>query len=310
MIARRALAWIGGRGVWLLFAGVFGGLAVPALASLLRPAVLPVTFLLFVSALLRLDWGVVMRHARRPARAALIVAAIMVGAPLLAALAFRLLPLPDGLALSVILTATSTPLISAPAFALLLGLEAELALIVVLGCMAVVPFTVPALALALLGLAIDLSVPELMGRLAAFIGAGFACALVLRRAVGGERIRAESRALDGINVVFLVAFAVGVMDGVTARLLAEPMHVGLFAAAAFALNIAQQAAGAAAFWLAGRRAALTVGLLFGYRNMALILAVLGAATPPDFLLFVAVAQLPMYLLPVASLPLYQRLMRG
>jgi BASS family bile acid:Na+ symporter len=258
--------------------------------------------------LLRLDWSVVLRHARRPVRAGLLVAAIMAGAPLAAALLFRLVPAPESLALSVILTATTSPLISAPAFALLLGLEAELALIVVLAAMLLVPFTLPLLALALLGLAIELSVAELMGRLAAFVGAGFAVALVLRRVLGAERLNAEARTLDGVNVAFLVIFAVGVMDGVTARMIAEPAHVVLFAAAAFALNIAQQAIGAAVFWPAGRRTALTVGLLFGYRNMALILAVLGEAAPADFLLFVAVAQLPMYMFPIISLPLYRRLL--
>jgi BASS family bile acid:Na+ symporter len=110
--------------------------------------------------------------------------------------------------------------------------------------------------------------------------------------------------------VFLVIFAVDVMEGVMARRLAEPAHVGLFTVAAFALNAAQQAAGGAIFWLAGRRVALTVGLLFGYRNMALILAVLGDAAPADFLLYVAAAQLPMYMLPIVNLPFYRRLLRG
>ena len=51
-------------------------------------------------------------------------------------------------------------------------------------------------------------------------------------------------------------------------------------------------------------------LLFGYRDMALILAVLGDAAPADFLLYVAVARLPMYMFPIVSLPLYRRLLRG
>lgn len=307
---RAALEWTGRQGAWLLFTGVLAGLVVPPLATLAWPTVLPVTFILFVSSLLRLDWSLVLQHIRRPARGLLIVAAILVGAPLLAALVFQLLPAPPSLASSIILTTTTTPLISSPAFALLLGLEAELALIVLLLAMLLVPVTMPLLTLALLGLQIDLSFGELMGRLALFVGAGFACALGLRAWLGPSRIKAEARLLDGVNVVLLVVFAVGVMDGVTGRLFAEPRHVLLFTGAAFALNATQQAVGALAFWWAGRRTALTVGLVFGYRNMALALAVLADVAPRDFLLYVAVAQLPMYMFPMITRPVYRRLLKG
>lgn len=304
------LGWIGRQGAWLLFAGVFAGLAAPPLATMTRPLVLPVTFILFVASLIRLDWNLVRHHVRRPGRAALILAAIMVVAPLCAAAVFAVLPAAPTLAMSIILTTTTTPLLSSPAFALLLGLEAELALIVVLSAMILVPFTMPALALALLGLQIDLSFAELMGRLALFVGAGFAIALALQRWVGVERIKRRAPVLDGVNVVFLVVFAVGVMEGVTYRLLAEPGHVLLFTASAFLLNATQQVVGALAFWWAGRRTALTVGLVFGYRNMALALAVLADATPPDFLLYVALAQLPMYIFPMLTRPLFRRLLRA
>jgi BASS family bile acid:Na+ symporter len=306
---RAFLEWTGRQGAWLLFTGVLAGLVVPPLAAWLRPAVLPVTFMLFVASLVRLDWSLVLHHIRRPRRALLIVVAIMVGAPLVAALAFKALPAPDTLATSIILTTTTTPLLSSPAFALLLGLEAELALIVVLLAMILVPVTMPVLALALLGLEINLSFAELMGRLALFVGAGFACAMALRAWIGPGGIKAEARLLDGVNVVLLVVFAVGVMDGVTGRLIAEPGHVLLFTAAAFVLNATQQALGTAIFWIAGRRTALTVGLVFGYRNMALALAVLADVAPPDFLLYVAVAQLPMYMFPMITRPIYRRLLK-
>ncbi|MCK6452539.1 MAG: hypothetical protein L6R19_17075 [Alphaproteobacteria bacterium] len=72
----RLYAWIGRHAAWLPFAGVPAGLAVPPLAALLWPAVLPVTFLLFVASLLRMDMG---------------------------------------LALSIVLMTTTSPLLSSPA---------------------------------------------------------------------------------------------------------------------------------------------------------------------------------------------------
>jgi BASS family bile acid:Na+ symporter len=44
--------------------------------------------------------------------------------------------------------------------------------------------------------------------------------------------------------------------------------------------------------------------------MGLLLAVLPAATHPDILLYFAIGQLPMYLLPALLTPLYRRLLPG
>ncbi len=304
----RLLAWTGRHAAWLLFAGVIAGLAVPPLAALLWPAVLPVTFLLFVVSLLRMDMGLALRHARRPLRAGVIVAALMVGAPLVLALALRLLSLPETLARSIVLMATTSPVLASPAFALLLGLEAELALVVVLACTTVVPLVMPVLAVALLGLEIEISPWALMGRLAAFVGAGFAVAGLLRWTIGPPRLKTAAPMLDTFNVVLLVIFAAGVMNGVTERFLSDPGIVLLFAAAAFLTNGVLQAVGALLFSPVGRDTALTVGLMFGYRNMALPLAVLADAAPAGFALYVAMAQLPMYMLPVLTVRLYRRLL--
>lgn len=304
-----ALHWLGGHAAWLLFAGVSTGLLLPDLAALAWPLVLPITFLLLVVSVMRLDIGVALGHARRPLKPLLVVAAQLVLAPLAVAAVVGTLPLPATLKLSLILTAATTPLLSSPAFCLLLGLEGELALIVLMGAMIAVPFTMPSLALSLVGLEIALGPAEFMGRLALFVGAGFAVAAFLRWRIGAVHLKTHAQALDGVNVILLMLFAVGVMNGVTARFLADPGHVSLFIAAAFLFNLAMQALGAVLFLRAGRRAALTVGFLFGYRNMPLPLVVMGAAAPADFALYVALAQLPMYMLPAVMLPLYRRLLR-
>src|ERR1044072_2696971 len=181
---QRLFAWIGGHAPWLLFSGVTAGLLVPGLAALAWPLVLPSTFLLFSVALLRMDLDLAIQHARRPVRAGFIVLCLMVLAPLATAGFCKLVPMPDGLALALIMTATTAPLVSSPAFALLLGLEAALALVVVLGTILVVPLTMPALALALLGREIGMGPMELMFRLLAFLGLAFALAAAIRWYVG------------------------------------------------------------------------------------------------------------------------------
>ena len=67
---------------------------------------------------------------------------------------------------------------------------------------------------------------------------------------------------------------------------------------------------ALAFAWVGRRQTLTVGLATGNRNMGILLAVLPATTHPDILIFFALAQIPVYMLPVMLAPVYRAIMRA
>jgi BASS family bile acid:Na+ symporter len=78
-----------------------------------------------------------------------------------------------------------------------------------------------------------------------------------------------------------------------------------FVIAAFVANIVLQMLGTGAALAMGRRAALTVGFASGNRNMGLLLAVLPQSSAPEVLLFFAVAQLPIYMLPAALGPAYR-----
>jgi BASS family bile acid:Na+ symporter len=95
---------------------------------------------------------------------------------------------------------------------------------------------------------------------------------------------------------------------VTARLLAEPWIVAGWTLAAFVANPLLQLMGGLAFAWLGRRGALTVGLMSGNCNMGLLLAALPPGTDFDVLLYFAVAQLPIFMLPALMLPLYRRLL--
>jgi BASS family bile acid:Na+ symporter len=51
-----------------------------------------------------------------------------------------------------------------------------------------------------------------------------------------------------------------------------------------------------------------MGLSLGNRNMALMLVLAGGLLGPDLALYVAMAQIPVYLLPLVAKPLYRRLL--
>jgi bile acid:Na+ symporter, BASS family len=311
----RGLEWMQRRSALLLAASLFVGLISQDLAALCKP-VLPVSvFLLFVATALQLDWAEVFRRLRSPVKPLLIVAAVLVLAPLAMQKTVQGLGLPEFLHEPLVLLASSPPLISVPAFALLVGLDGPLALVVMVASSLLQPFVQPPVALALVGVKLDIGLAPLMLRLALFVGGAFATAAVLRAIAGKARIQRHRASFGGMVVLMLVIFAVGIMDGQRDRLLAEPAHVLIAFAAVFAANVGLQALGILVFWAAARlwrftpREGLTAALVLGTRNLATLVAVLGQSASPDLLLVLACNQFPMYLIPSLGGPVYRGLLR-
>lgn len=306
----RSLALLGRHGTWFLAGGLFIGVLLPPLAALLRPALGLLVFVLVTTTFLGIDWPALAAHARRPGTLALALVWCLLAVPAISAGAARVLGLSPSLAQAVVLWAASPPLTSIAAIALLLGLDGALALLLMIAGTLLMPLALPPLVLGLIRLELAVGVIELMARLALFVLSAAAVAAVLRRLVGSDRLRRHALELSGVNVLVLLLFAIAIMDGVSALLLAEPQLVLLDAAVALVASVLLQAAGVLAFSWLPRGAALTVGLVGGNHNMALVFANLGGAGTPDLALFLATVQLPIYLLPAALKPIYRALGAG
>lgn len=304
----RLLSLLGGKGVPLLFVGVFVGLLLPGLAGFLRPLLAPTVVLLLLFSLLRVDWQQVGAYLRRPLLTGGLVAWMLLASPVITWGALAAVPLPSGLETAVILMAAAPPILGATAIALLLGLDGALTLVVGLISTLLAPLTIPPLSLWLLGLDLAIGTGELMLRLGGIVLLALLGALAIRRMVGTAWLRRNGVALDGIIVVIMLLFAVAIMDGVTDTLLTQPAQVLLWLLAAFLANPALQAVTMLAFWGFGRRLAMSAGLLAGNCNMGLLLATLSPEENFDVVLFFAVAQLPMFMLPAMMRPLYRRLL--
>jgi bile acid:Na+ symporter, BASS family len=292
----------------LLLAGcVFVGVAVPPLAALLRETLTVTVAGLMTLVLLRIDLAQVLGYLRRPLLVAALLAWLLLACPLIAYALVRLLGLDGPLGAAVVIMATGCAATSSPAFARLVGLDASISLVVAVLSTLLVPFTAPPLALGLLGIDLAISVGGLMTRLALIVGLPLLLALTIRRLVPAPRIAGWSGMVDGTVVFLLVIYGIGVMDGMQATLLAEPLWVAAGLAMAVLGNFGLNALTALAFWPAGRGLALAAGLLSGNRNMALYLAVLPAATDPRILLFFALCQFPLFLSPFLLRPVYGRL---
>ena len=202
---------------------------------------------------------------------------------------------PGALRQALVLAAASSPIVSCAAISFILGLDAALAVVVVLLSTALVPLTLPPVALALLGMKLEIEIGSFMLRLGALVGITFAVALAVRALVPANVLERNARLLDGIGVLNMVLFAVAIMHGVTALALERPGYVLGVTAAAFAANAMLQALGTAAFWRLGPRAALTAGLMSGNCNLGLVMVGLGPQADID--LVVLQGQRAVYMLP-------------
>jgi BASS family bile acid:Na+ symporter len=290
----------------VLAVGVFAGLVLPDLAALMRPLLPPAVAGLLFLALLRIDWRELSWHFSRPLTGALLCAWFLIATPLLVWLTTAVIGVDSGLAIALALAAACPPIVSGPAMALLLRLDAPLMLVSVVSASLLAPFTIVSVSIYLLGVNLHIDAFALFLRLALLIGGCVLAAVTARQLLGRVRLARARNFFDIVAVVLLLTFAVAIMDGVTALVERDAWHVLRFITAAFAANIALQLVGTAAAAAMGRRAALTVGFASGNRNMGLLLAVLPAESAPDALLFFAVAQLPIYMLPALLGPAYRR----
>lgn len=301
-----ALGALGRHGTSVIAGGVFLGLLLPGLSRYFAPLLVPSILLPFLVALLRVDVARLRLLARRPLTTVALLVWLLLISPLLVWLLLLPLPVSAELAVFLVVNAACAPLMASAALALLLGLDVTLALVTTVAATFLVPLTLPPMALALAGMPVPLDAAALALRLALLIGGPAVVAFWLRSRLGAGWFEARARELDGLAVIGLVAFSVAVMGGVRDALAADPAAVLATLAAVFALNLGLQAAGTLVAWPLGARTALTVGLLSGNNNFGIVLAALADRAPASLVVYVALAQFPIYLLPLAQRRLYDR----
>ena len=302
------LSWAARQGSVLLAIGIFGGVAVPPLAAAFKWFITPTVLLMTTLVLLRVDFPRTAAHLRRPARVGGIVLFHLLACPVLTWLLIAPLQLDPGIAAGTVLFATGCAATSSAAFARLVGLDPDLSLLATLIMLVLIPVTAPPIALWLLGIDLSLTPVAFMGRLLVVVGLPMLASLALRRLIGPARLERHGDAVDGALVMLVVFYGFAVMDGLAARLAADPAWVMRALVAAFAVNYGLNGLTALVFHRLGIIPAATAGLMSGNRNMALYLAVLPASTDPRVLLFFGLCQFPLFLSPFLLRPAYRWLL--
>jgi predicted Na+-dependent transporter len=301
-----ALAWLGRQGTRAVAALVFIGLALPPVDAVLKPYVGEAIFVLLCISFLRVEPDMLRRQLKRPG---IVVAATlwtMLAVPVMFGAACLLLGLdrsaPD-LFLGLMLQAMASPMMAAPAFAALMGLDSTLVLVVLVVSTSLTSVTAPLFAWMFVGSALPLSPMALGLRLFLILAGAFAVAAILRRLAGPAAIRRFKEPLDGFNVLILYVFVGAVMENVGACAIADPWHMLGLAALAFATVGAVLALTAAVFARAGAARAFAIGFQASQRNMGLMLAATSRDLPDLVWLYFAFCQFPIYLLPQLLKPL-------
>jgi bile acid:Na+ symporter, BASS family len=306
----RGLALIGRYGTQGFAASIFLGLALPHFAAAARPLLAVSIFVFVAITFARVDLAALRGLARRPAPLAIAATWLLLAPAALVTLGLTAAgreSLDPGLVLGLAVLGAAPPIMSAPAIAMLLGLRPTLVAAAVLLTTTLSPVASPLLADFIAGAVVPLDLGELIRRLVGLIGGAILAALALRLWLGPDRIAARKAEFDGLGVVMYFLFAIAAMDGVLAAAVADPGRVARFLGIAAGVSLAGFVAAELALRPLAPADRLVLGYGTGQRNMGLLIAALGAATPDTTFLFFALAQFPIYLMPQIVKPLARRL---
>jgi bile acid:Na+ symporter, BASS family len=303
------LAAIGKKGELAFALSIFLGLALPQLAEAARPMLVITVFIFTMLTYARVDIDNMIDTVRRPRRVAWAMLWAIVAPPLIFLGILTLTPadaVPEALMLGIVLYVASPVLNGSPAFAMLLGFRNGLILTINFLHMILTPLIAPPLASWLMGHELPLSATVLAFRLSIMIFGATLGAVLVRKIIGQQRLKAHSDELNGINVILYFGFAIAAMDGVIDATLADPMRTFWFLVIAFGLSALMFMISLAVAQPFGPNDNFSLSIGVGLRNIGLLVAAFGPSLPKESFLYFSLSQFPTYLAPMLLAPFAKR----
>ena len=311
-VVRTSLAWLGRQGTRAIGISIVIGIALPWIGQWCRPFVSGAVFILLCTAFMQVDTVAARGFLRRPGLVIWATFWTSVIVPVLFGLFLRLIGLdisePE-LFIALMLQAVASPIMSAPALAMIMGLESTIVLIILFFSTALVPITAPLFTLLFVGPALSITSMDLASRLFLILAGSAAAGIVIRKVAGSAAIERNNDAINGFNIVVLFFFVAAVMESVGVKILADPAIAFRFMVIAFLVFFTVMALSTPVFLFAGRKRALSIGIMVSQRNMALMLAATGSTLPDLAWLYFAFAQFPLFLSPPLLTPLIRRFLK-
>jgi len=279
------------------------GLVIPSLSDALAPALVPALLIPLTLSLVRIQAGQLISTLKQWKLLILLCMWVLILSPVIISALLSLVHIPEPMAMAAIIASAAPPLTACAAIALFLRLNAALTVVITVITMLLVPITLPFLVYHLVGLDIDISLWQLSLRLTGFILAAFVLALGIKKMIKPAQIKTTAPILDGISVIFISVFTVGIMGSVTELFLQQPEFVWLTLAVSSAVIIVLYLLSTVIFWRLGASTAMAIGLASGNCNLGLMYLVFADQAPLELLVFFAIGQIPLYCLPSMLLPI-------
>ena len=212
-----------------------------------------------------------------------------------------------------LITASASSIFGTPAFVRLLNIEQSHALLGVIFSTLLLPISFPILLGLSTGLSISPDLHEYASRLLVFILAplGVSCLYHwLSKELIGKGDSSNQLCVttwsSRLVTVALVVFAISVMDGVATAFSENPARMWRLFGLVMGIHLVFFMVGFLTFFRSGKAVALSAAMLSSYRNLGLVVAIYGSFLSSEFLLFVGLWQIPMYLSPLILNLVFQR----
>ncbi len=301
------IAALGRLASFALPVGLVMGLVFPTLADLLKAYLIPTLFLTLTLSLLCTPTE---RLRKSFLRTRLLFGAtswILIISPILVFWSVSFVDIQQSIALAAVLAAAAPPVTAAAAIALFLRLNTAIVACVTVLSMLFAPITLPLVLKYLVSTNLDLNLWSIGFQLVVFIFTCFGVAMLLKLVLGEQKITNNKLVFDGVSVISIILFTIGVMSGVSALIVDRPWFVLENLIVSSALVLFLYLITTVVFWPAGKSSSMAIAIASGNCNLGLMYIALLGKVDTDVLVYFSIGQIPMYTLPSLLAPLVRKL---
>ena len=285
----------------LVAAGMLAGVAVPGLAAMLSPLLLPSLFVIILTSLfpLRKVIGTSLFSFDLSTLAA--VAWLQFVLPGLVLAISAILTVPDEIVVFVLFTACCSTVFASPTIADMVGLSRLTASRIMVLSTLVAPISIAAFLGPFMGV-FDLAALKVFAeRVGIYLIIPLGIVTILAMVEGPRVARVYDLAERGsqrIGMMALAIFAVALMNGTPEKFAADPVLMLAMFAGVLLLNLGMALSSLFVFGMRLRRTARLIALVSTMRNVGLGMALVAAFFGPDLACYVALCQVPLMVLPM------------
>ncbi|MCV6574882.1 MAG: sodium:proton symporter [Cohaesibacter sp.] len=302
------LSRMGKNGALAMAISILIGLAFPAIAAYIKPYLRELILLLLTLSFLRVEPDALHQVAKRPLMVIMSALWLLILLPVFLFWLFKSLGFQEsypGLTVILLLMMTAPPVMSSPAMAYVLGLNGAISLSVMVLSMLLVPLTAPFITDWLMPGLLPISALDLAKQLTLILLGSWIASRLLKALIGQQRLNHHKHEIDGLNVLVLFAFAIALMDGVATHFIDQPVFASLMTLATFAMAFLQIGLTLLVFSPFGLQRSWPLALAVGNRNMGMMVVAIGGLMPDMSWLWFALAQFPIYMLPLILTPIFK-----